>query len=196
MVKKTFQDPFVKLFGSVTRVRLLRLFLFNPKKTFTASEASERVRAPQREASRELQILVAAGLLRAGRGAKTRFSVDEHFPYFSSLQQMLLHAPLRGNDVYSRMRATGVIKLVILAGIFTGEFENRLDLLVVGDRINERRLRTAIKLLEADTGAEIHYASLATPDFQYRLTVSDRLLRDVFDYPHRIVFDKLDMGLK
>ena len=109
---------------------------------------------------------------------------------------MLLHAPLRGNDVYSRMRATGVIKLVILAGIFTGEFENRLDLLVVGDRINERRLRTAIKLLEADTGAEIHYASLATPDFQYRLTVSDRLLRDVFDYPHRIVFDKLDMGLK
>ena len=47
--------------------------------------------------------------------------------------------------------------------------------------------------LEAELGREIRYAFFTTPDFRYRLGVYDRLLRDVFDYPHRVLLDKIGL---
>ena len=47
--------------------------------------------------------------------------------------------------------------------------------------------------LEAELGREIRYASFATEDFRYRTGVYDRLLRDVFDYPHRLLIDKIGL---
>jgi len=191
-----FQDPFVKLFGSVARVRILRLFLFNPKKIFTEADAAARAHIVGPEARRELRILGEAGCVRKLSGTPARYSADARCPFLLSLREMLLNAPLQGNDVYARVRGTGTIKLVVLSGIFTDNTETHLDLLIVGDRIHERKLQTAIQLLEADIGTELQFTALTTEEFMYRQTVSDRLLRDVFDYPHKIVFDKLDIGLK
>jgi len=196
MTKKTFQDPFVKLFGSVARVRLLRLFLFSPKKVFSSSDIIGRTRVSDKDARRELHNLEDGGFIRKLNGTRTRYSMNEKFPFIVEFQQMLLSAPLHGSDVHARMKGAGTIKLIVLAGIFAGNFDGGFDMLIVGDRINERKLKTAMKNLEADVGTEIKYASLATPDFQYRMTVSDRFVRDVFDYPHRIVLDKLDIGLQ
>jgi hypothetical protein len=193
--KTSHYDPFGKLFGT-TRVRLLRLFLFNPRHLFEAEDAAARTQIPLKEAHAELRILCEATILRKSVGKKTRYGVDEKFPYLGSLQEMLLNAPLRGNEIYERVRPAGVVKLIVLSGIFAGDFESKLDVLIVGDRLRERKLKTAMKELDADIGKELRFASFATPDFLYRLTISDRFLRDIFDYPHRIVLDKLDMGLK
>ena len=186
----------MKLFGSVARVRILRLFLFNPKKIFTEADAAARAHIVGPEARRELRILGEAGCVRKLSGTPARYSADARCPFLLSLREMLLNAPLQGNDVYARVRGTGTIKLVVLSGIFTDNTETHLDLLIVGDRIHERKLQTAIQLLEADIGTELQFTALTTEEFMYRQTVSDRLLRDVFDYPHKIVFDKLDIGLK
>jgi len=193
---KSFQDPFAALFGSVARVRLLRLFLFSPKKLFTEAEAAARARIGGGEARRELHALIRAGCVRRNSGTPARYSADTHFPFLLPLRDMLLNAPLQGSDVYTRIRSCGTIKLVVLAGIFMDSQSEPLDILIVGDRLNERRLQSALKLLEADIGTELQFSALTTEDFLYRLTVSDRFLRDIFDYPHRIVFDKLDIGLK
>ena len=191
-----FQDPFVKLFGSVARVRILRLFLFNPKKIFTEADAAARAHITGPEARRELRILGEAGCVRKLSGTPARYNADVRFPFLLPLRDMLLNAPLQGNDVYTRVRSVGTVKLVVLSGIFTDNTETHLDILIVGDRIVERKLEAAIKLLEADIGTELQFTTLTTEEFMYRQTVSDRLLRDVFDYPHKIIFDKLDIGLK
>jgi len=194
--KRASNDPFAKLFGSAVRIRLIRLFLFNPKKMLTAAEAAKRARVSTADARRELKLLVDAGLLRKNQSATARYATNSQFPFLESFQQMILNAPLRGNDIYTRMRGVGVIKLVVLSGIFAGSFDGGLDVLVVGDRINEKRLRRRVKALEADIGTELRFASFTTPDFTYRLTVSDRFIRDVFDYSHRIIFDRLGIGLQ
>jgi hypothetical protein len=98
--------------------------------------------------------------------------------------------------MYMRLRGTGAIKLVVVSGIFVGEWDGRLDVLIVGDRIRERTLQSRIRLLESEIGKEVRYATLTVQDFLYRLNLNDRLIRDVFDYPHRIVHDRLDIGLK
>ncbi len=189
-------DPLAKLFGSNARVKLLRLFLFNPRQSFTVGEAAARTCTPALEAKRELVLLLRVGVISpAARGRGLRYQLDTEFRYIVPLQALLLNAAARGENLVERLRGVGVLKFVVLAGIFVGEMEGRIDALIVGDRIKERLLRERMKRLEAELGRELRYALLPSDDLLYRLTVSDRLVRDVFDYPHRIVLDKLGTNL-
>lgn len=190
-------DILSKLFGSAARVKLLRLFLFNPRQAMTAAEASSHAQVRPSDVRRELGLFVRLGLLeRHPRRGVVRYTLATGSPYITALQQLLLNTPARAEEMYDRLRSAGVLKLVVVSGIFMNEWESSIDLLVVGDRVKEHRLREKIKHLEAEVGKEVRFASLSTADFLYRLNMNDRLVRDVFDYPHRVVYDKLDIGLK
>jgi hypothetical protein len=67
----------------------------------------------------------------------------------------------------------------------------KVDLLVVGDKLDEKPLGNAIHTLEAEMGRELRYAYFTTEEFKYRVGVYDRLVRDVFDYPHRTILDRI-----
>ncbi|MSR70891.1 hypothetical protein EXS62_02520 [Candidatus Kaiserbacteria bacterium] len=192
-------EPLQKLFGSDARVKLLRLFLFNPKAVYTIPDAAQRSRVPERTARKELALFSQVGLIKRSptrRGSGLRYTLNTEFEYTTVLQNLLLNAPARAKDIYDRIRKAGVIKLIIVAGVFVGEWEGRLDVLVVGDRIKERVLRTRMHKLESEIGRELKYAMLPSEDFAYRLNMNDKLVRDIMDYPHRIVFDRLNIGLK
>ncbi len=118
------------------------------------------------------------------------------FLYLSVLQNLLLNAPTRAKDIFERVRPTGVIKLIVVSGIFVGDWEGRLDILIVGDRIRETALRTRMRTLEAEIGRELRFTMLATDDFLYRLNMNDKLVRDVLDYPHKLMLDRLNVGIK
>lgn len=191
-------DELQKLFGPPARVKLLRLFLFNPRSSFTLVDAAKRARVESDDAGRELALFARIGLVeRAKRaGVGVRWNLNNNFEYVAALQNLLLNVPARSKDIVARIRAAGAFKLVVLSGIFLGEWEGRLDLFLVGDRIKERKLRECIRTLEAEIGKEVRYTLLASEDFLYRLNMNDKLVRDVLDYPHRIVLDRLGTGLK
>lgn len=191
-------DPLQRLFGSMARLKLLRLFLFNPGRQFTVPEAAQRARVPERTARKEVSLFAAMRLVKRARSRSrgARYALNADFEYAAALQALLLNAPARGADIYERVRKAGGIKLVIVAGIFVGEWESVLDVLVVGDRVKEKKLRSRIKSLESELGKELRYALLTSDDFFYRLNMNDKLVRDVLDYPHKIVFDRLNIGLK
>ena len=48
-----------------------------------------------------------------------------------------------------------------------------------------------IKNLEAEIGKELRYVYFSTEDFKYRLSMCDKLMRDILDYPHKKVLNKL-----
>ncbi|HVV38702.1 MAG TPA: hypothetical protein VHD31_00015 [Candidatus Paceibacterota bacterium] len=189
-------DTLTKLFGSAARIKLLRLFLFNPNQTFIAAEAASRARVPAKDTQRELNVFKKIGLISRSRGQLARYTLNSNFPYLLALQNLLLNAPVRADEIYERVRHTGIIKLVVVGGVFVGEWEGRVDLLVVGDRIKDEKLRKSIRLLESEIGKEIRYTLLSTDEFFYRLNMNDHLVRDVLDYNHRIVHDRLDIGLE
>jgi hypothetical protein len=190
-------DSLQKIFGSQARLKLLRLFLFNPQHSFTASEAATRAQLDPAETRSELTNLVASTLIRKNRRGKlTKYEVNAAFPYLLALQNLLLNVTSRGEEVKQRLRRVGPIRLIVITGMFMGEWEANLDLLVVGDRVKERTLKKQVKQLEAEIGKEIRYTLLPNQDFLYRLNMNDKLLRDIFDFPHRIVLDKFDIGLK
>ena len=190
-------DSLAKLFGSTARVKLLRLFLFNPVHSFSTLQAAQRSHTTLAEARREIQVFYRAGLLRRSKRSRAvRFVLNGEYKYLAALQALLLNAPARGEDILRRLRPAGGIKFLTLAGIFVGNWDGSLDLLVVGDRVSETKLKRRVKRLEAELGKEVQYVLLATAEFSYRLNMSDKLLRDVFDYPHRIVLDRINSGLK
>jgi predicted transcriptional regulator len=193
-------DSLEKLFGTPARLKLLRLFLFNPRHSFTVPEVAQRARIKEREASREIKLLLQIKLIkrvrRSARAVGVRYTLSGDFKYVASLQGLLLNTSERSSEVYNRVRRTGTIKLVVLAGVFVGDWEDRLDIFLVGDRVSERKLREVIRRFESEIGKELRYALLTTEDFFYRLNMNDHLVRDVFDYPHRIVEDRLNVGLK
>ena len=190
-------DPLQILFGSPTRIKLLRLFLFNLGQSFSTAEAAARARVNKKEVRHELDLFYRAGLLkRSRRRGVLYFSLRSDFEYLRALQGLLLNAPARGADIVHRLRGAGNLRFVALSGIFTGEWDGTLDLIVVGDRVSEGKFRSRIKRLEAELGKELRYALLNSQDFYYRLNMNDKLLRDVLDYNHRIVLDRIGTGLK
>lgn len=190
-------DPLARLFGSPARLKLLRLFIFNQDASFKLEEAVTRAKLSRDVGRKELANLLSAGVIKRkqGRGGMPAFFIDTSFEQLGALDAFIRQTcVLRPEDILAALKKAGTLKLVVLSGIFTGTLESQVDLLVVGDSLEERGVERVVSLLEAELGREIRYAFFTTADFRYRLGVYDRLLRDMFDYPHRTILDKI--GLK
>ncbi|MCR4311355.1 MAG: hypothetical protein NUV54_02190, partial [Candidatus Taylorbacteria bacterium] len=80
-------------------------------------------------------------------------------------------------------------------GVFIQDTDSRIDLLIVGDLLRTPALETVIRNIEAEIGKELRYAVFETADFEYRFGMYDKLVRDILDYPHRKVLNRLNGGL-
>jgi spore coat polysaccharide biosynthesis predicted glycosyltransferase SpsG len=93
------------------------------------------------------------------------------------------------------MQRIGKLKLLAVSGIFIQNDDSRIDMLIVADDVKDRSLKNLVSTLESEVGKELRYAILGSQDFKYRLGIHDRLVRDVFDYPHQVVVDRLGFEL-
>ncbi|MEX0931731.1 MAG: hypothetical protein WDZ88_03190 [Candidatus Paceibacterota bacterium] len=198
-----------KLFGSASRVKILRLFLFNDDTAFEVSDVVSRAKVSTGEARKETQTLLKIGCIKKKSFTKDvyakngklvtvkkkkveGFELNHDFLYLIPLQNLLIHiAPLDNKQFAKRLASTGNLKLVVVSGVFLKQEESRIDLLIVGDKLKMNALESVVKTLEAEIGKELRFAALDTADFEYRLGVCDRLVRDVLDYPHQKIVDKL-----
>lgn len=188
-------DPLAKLLGSPARLKLLRLFLFNDEIVFTLADAVFRTRAQKDAIRKELTLLVSAEVIKKRSGKSgTGYSANKRFPYYEPLQTFLrTTTSVSDAAIMTSLRKAGTVRLVTLSGLFTGPEEPKVDMLIVGDNLEEKTLTNSVRMLEAELGRELRYAAFSTEDFRYRLGVYDRLLRDVFDYSHRTIFDRIGM---
>ena len=201
-----------KLFGSPAMVKLLRLFIFNPEHTFTNKEAATRAKITPDTLRLELSIMKQMGFIKkkvayrqttTGKGKKKTvkkkkvlaWALDEKFPYIESLQSFLVNAtPVKNKDIPKRLSVAGAIKLIVISGVLIQNPDIRVDLLIVGNGIKKSQLETAIKSIESEIGRELRYAVFETQEFKYRMGIYDRLIRDVFDYEHEVVLDKIGIA--
>jgi hypothetical protein len=200
-------DPLSILFGSQARVKLLRFFLFNPSKEFTFEEISRRARLVRRTARTEMNALERADVIRKkqsyfpvseGSDKKVRalgYSLNREFENLQSLQTFLFEtAPINGKTVLAHLKKVGTIDFLAVAGIFVRDFDQRLDVMLAMKKYSPTKVETAIRSLESELGVEIRFAAFESNDLKYRIGMYDKLTRDVFDYPHQIVVDKI--GIK
>ncbi len=201
-----------KLFSGEARVKLMRLFLFNPDQTFTEQTITEKAKVNIKAVTAEVKILESAGMIKCkkliqikelkkkGKIKEVKQKVNNYFlnsdfEYLLPLQNLLINSrPLRKEEIVRRLSGVGKLKMVIVAGVFTQNPESRVDLLVVGDNLRRGALDRIVKNMESEIGKELNFAAFETADFHYRLGMYDKLVRDILDFPHQKLVDKL--GLK
>ncbi|MFO0718709.1 MAG: hypothetical protein U0522_01620 [Candidatus Paceibacterota bacterium] len=202
-------DILEKVFGSGEKVRLMRLFMFNPNSVFDLNDIAERTDTNPRSIKKEIINLEKIELIKSKvfvrdiekkRGKKkftikkksSGWTLNQKFQYLRPLQDFLVYMnPFRHNELIEKLRKIGNIKLLVISGVFIQEWESRVDLFLVGDNIKKGSLDNVIRGLESELGKELKYAALETGDFHYRLNMCDKLISDVLDFPHEKVINKI-----
>ncbi|MDO8594475.1 MAG: hypothetical protein Q7R93_03095 [bacterium] len=204
-------DILGKLFGSESKVKIMRLFLFNPETPFTKEDVAERARVSVALARHELALLRKMRLIKnkafvkrvvRKSGKKNTFVREKvggsilspAFPYLAELERLLLDTSLlRGDEIIRKVAKAGKLKLVIVAGVFIQNQDSRVDVLVVADHLRRGTLETVVRTLESEIGKELQYAAFETSEFNYRLGMYDKLVRDILDFPHKTILDKIGL---
>lgn len=201
-----------KLFGSSARVKIIRLFLLNPETLFGFREISRRTKANSRSLRREVLVLKSIGLIKQkeekideliklkngkikNRKKKIQgLRLNSLFPFLQPLKNLIVTAaPIDKEKLIKKLNSIGRIKLIILSGVFFQSEDSKVDLLLVGDSIRRSALERLLKRIEAETGKELTYAVFNTNEFLYRLGMYDRFVRDILDYPHEKILNKLNI---
>ncbi len=194
-------DTLTALFGNQAKIKLLRLFLFNESTAFVLKEVSERTKCTsatvrKRNVSKEVQVMRRKKMVTKkieGQG----FILNNKFPYLDPLKGLLTITSLHADEsLAKRFTNAGKIKLFVASGVFIQNWDSRVDLLIVGDDLNLSKIESVIRVIESEIGKEIAYSAFETQDFEYRYGIHDRLVRDILDYPHVTLLDRLGIEVK
>lgn len=206
------KDDFLGTFiGSQPRSKILRVFIFNQNEPFTMKLAAKRAGISATSAEKEIKALDKMGVIKKGKqltvklanGSKKQvkraqkeftWTINQDFKHLRAISGFVHEvSPIRFDTIVGALKRTGRVSAVILSGAFMGDDSRPADLVVALDSLNERRLESTIKKLEPTFGREIRYAAFSTPEFRYRLTIQDKLIRDTLDFPHVVLLDKTRM---
>lgn len=200
-----------KIFGSSVRIKIMRLFMFNSQMAFENKDIVIRSKVEPSQVRKEVALLNRIGFIKRKSFIKevvkrkvkkgkrktqkkkvSGWIVDENFPFMAPLRNLLMDmGPLKKDVILKKFTSGGRMKLVILAGIFIKKNDSRVDILIVGNNIKRRVIEKGIKVLESEIGKELIYAILDTEEFTYRIGIYDKFIRDVLDYPHEKILNKI-----
>lgn len=198
-----------KLLGTEERVKIMRLFLLNAEMAFDAKDIMERSKVSKSALRREITLLSKIGFVKpknftkeihktAGKKVKIikkkvsgwQLAID--FPLLLPVRNLLISTePIKHEDIIARFKTAGKVKLIVLAGVFLQKEDSRVDILIVGDELKKKSIENGLRAIEAEVGKELSYALFDTQDFIYRMNVYDKFARDILDFPHEKVYDKI-----
>lgn len=195
-----------QLFGSKTRVRLLRLFLSDHRRVYYVRELTRRIGAQINAVRNELDNLVDSGLLvvcedergTPATGKRRRQSRQKKFYrlntdslIYPELKALFLKARvLLEKDLVRRLIEAGSIQYLALMGQFVDEDAAPTDLFVIG-RVSRERLMPLVREHEREIGKELNYTVMTPQEFKYRRQVTDRFLYGLLEAKKIVVLDNL-----
>lgn len=184
----------------------------NPDLFFTFTEIVRRTNINSRTIKKELKKLLKIGLAKTRianikpdqpiRARKKRvrskkmkiYYVNPGFELFSELRDLITRSSVTSKSkLTQKIKKLGRVKLAIIAGVFLNKDDTRADLLLVGDNIRKRGLESFLHQTESELGKHLQYTVMDTKEFKYRLDMYDRFLRDVLEYPHEKLINKMNI---
>ncbi len=189
-----------QLFGSKTRVKLLRLFYSNPNRSFYVREITRKIDEQINSVRRELANLLSIGIISSDtNNNRLYYEVNQNYEYFHALSAIFGEEPVStikratvgesGDSEIKTIKSLGNVELALYTGQFTRDESSGIDFLIVGD-VNQAKLNHFISELEAKEGKEIRYTMMPVGEFRYRQQVKDRFLANVMEAKNQVLIDK------
>ena len=198
-----------KLFGSNSRVKILKLFLLNPADKFYIRQLSRDLKLQLNSVRRELENLEKFGILTSDMKneeegktdketssgqEKKYFRANPNFILFDEIKALIVKAQiLYEKDFVRKLNSIGKVKLLVLTGIFVNNPNTLIDILIVG-KINKPKLVKLIRELEVELGKEINFTVFEPREFKYRRDITDIFLYGILDSRKLVVIDEVGLS--
>lgn len=190
------------LFGSKTRVRLLKHFFQHPDTPYYVRELARHIRSQMNAVRRELMNLEHAGIVhvvavpdevaveRGGNLARcTWYQLAQEGVYHEELRSLMNKSRMVGEKTMTQeiVKALGLLELLLLTGHFTDAHDAPTDMLIVGDALDAKKLARIVHRYEEDLGRSIRYTVFSSREFRERQQIVDKFLFSIFQSPHVVV---------
>lgn len=192
------------LFGSKTRVKLLRHFLNDPGQKYYVRELTRLLKDHINAIRHELGNLEKAALVTKKKSqGKLYYRLNQAAPGVTEMKLLFAEAPpASATDDVSRRQITrvlpgeptpapdlGDVKLLVQNGKFVNSVEAPADLLVVGN-VDDETFKAYLEELEAKYG-EVRYSVMSETEYAYRRQLFDRFLTLMLSEPKKVLINEL-----
>ncbi len=196
-----------QLFGSKTRLKLLRILFRAPERSFFVRELSRMLDVQINAVRREIELLLELGLLqekkdvvptessaKPGITLRKYYHINAQCIVYQELQVLLIKEQLMGEEQFIKdiQHKVGNPKLILLSGRFTHDDRAPSDLLIVGD-VKERALERMVLEYEKNFGFPIRYTVMTEDEFHDRRYVMDKFIFSLFEAKHVKVVNSLEI---
>lgn len=181
------------LFGSRTRVKLLRLFLTHSDKHFFVRELTRLIDEHINSVRRELQHLEELGLIKTkSEQRKKYYSVDTSFSLYPELKALILKSRLTLEKQFvSKLQSLGHISYLSLMGYFVDDTASAIDLFIVGS-LPKKHLQRMLEEFTTQFGRELRYTIMSKTEYDYRKDVTDKFLFTLLNNRQVIVVNTIN----
>lgn len=183
------------ILSSNQKSALLAFLMLAPDRYFSVLELSRRIGLSGPTLSTLLAQFSRDGLVKSSHRSRAR--VYAFNPRHALAGEMKSWLKKRGDkntmyedELFTAIAKVGEIKAVFLSGIFTGQPQLPVDILVVG-KVNLGKMNTFLEQCGKMMDTEINYSIMSADEFKIRRDTFDRFIKDIFDYPHITVMDKM-----
>lgn len=197
-----------QLFGSKTRVKLLRLFYSNPNRSFYVREITRKIDEQINSVRRELANLLSIGIITSdSSNNKVYYEVDQKYEFYAPLQEIFGDVKPRRklaktaqkvveesvsvetDEEKADLKALGNVEIACLLGQFTRDETSGVDILIVGS-VSQNAVSKYVTELEKQEGKELRYTVFSLDEFYYRIQIKDRFISNVLLSKKQILVDK------
>jgi predicted nucleotidyltransferase len=171
-----------ELFTSVTRARLLTLFLTHPTEEYYLRELARRSGQSLRAVQHELPRLERLELvLVRRRGRQKYYRANEQHPLFPELKRIVYKTAGLGDALKDAIAGIEGIDAAFIYGSVAKGGERSasdIDLMVVGD-LDSEELHRAIRKAEKTLGREVSLVTMGPDEWRSRLASRDAFVEDL-----------------
>ncbi len=205
-----------KLFGSKTRVKVLKIFLLNPDKKFYLRQLSRDLKLQVNSIRRELVSLEEFGLLISSNNStnldplstktgttkkksgkepslneKKYYWVNKSFVLFPEIKSLISKSQIMaGESFIINLKSICDPQFILLSGMFVNTDKSPTDILVVAD-VDKDKLVQVINEMELEIGHQVNFTVMDKEEFKYRQEIADVFLHSVLNSKKIILLDKI-----
>jgi hypothetical protein len=200
-----------QLFGSKTRVKVMKVFLENPEKRFFVRELTRLTDSLINSVRRELANLVEVGFLviddvareqenesstaTRGLNKKKYFRLNKGNMFLKEFDALFSKGQFMLEKKFTdQILKHGEIRYMALSGVFIDKSNTPTDMIVIGNKLNKQKIIEVLKKFEQKIDREIRYTLMDMREFKLRKDIADRFLNDIINDEDSIVLvNELDL---
>jgi hypothetical protein len=180
-----------QILGSSAQSAMLALLVSAPARSFTAKELQGRLRLSRAVTAAALSRLIKLGDITMFRkGGQRYYLLNTKHKLIGEMKSSLNKRNVYRDELFTAILRLGQIRAAFLSGIFTGQPQLPVDILLVG-KVNLKKLDQFLTACKKLMGQDINYSVMSPEEFQIRRDTFDRFIKDIFDYRHLVVVDTL-----